>query len=153
MTFEAAIGDILTLPEVQRLGALPHHGHISRLDHSLRVARWSYQVAHRLGWNERACARAGLLHDLFYQRNLFFCRGSLTLSLTHPEEAARNAARLVSLTPQERNIILAHMWPLARHWPASREAWLVSLMDKTATLEECFQQSHRVKATSRAHTV
>ena len=41
-----------------------------------------------------------------------------------------------SLTPKEENIIISHMWPLARKMPRYRESFVVNLADKTcATLE------------------
>ena len=43
--------------------------------------------------------------------------------------AARNAAKLTSLSKKERNIILSHMWPLGGALPRSIEAWLVDLVD------------------------
>ena len=51
--------------------------------------------------------------------------------------AARNARMLCGgLSPKEENIILSHMWPLAKRRPRSPEAAVVNLVDKfCATLE------------------
>ena len=84
-----------------------------------------------------SAARAGLLHDLYlydprqpgsHQGNQCFA---------HPKAALSNAWALCgSLTPKEENIIISHMWPLARKMPRYRESFVVNLADKTcATLE------------------
>lgn len=136
MSFEETIRDLNALPEVQRLHQMHHHRNVNRYEHSLRVALWSYRLARQLGWNARACARAGMLHDLFLHDNVTGnpagWKGPLVI--THPEEAERNAERLVALSPLEKNIILSHMWPATRHWPHYREAWLVSMVDKVVAI-------------------
>ena len=52
---------------------------------------------------------------------------------------------MARLSTLERNIILAHMWPLALHLPHSREAWVVSLADKMCATAEVVQLFKRMK--------
>ena len=42
------------------------HMHSTRLEHSISVSYHSYKLAKRWNGNARATARAGLLHDLYY---------------------------------------------------------------------------------------
>ncbi len=110
---------------VCRLRAISHHRWTNRYEHVLLVSYLSFALARRWHWDARAAARAGLLHDLFYQQ----ADSSLSLCLHHPEMAAENAEKVTHLTQRERNIILSHMWPAGRYLPRSREAWLVNLVD------------------------
>ena len=51
--------------------------------------------------------------------------------------ALKNAWALCgSLTPMEENIIVSHMWPLARKMPRYREALVVNLADKLCATAE-----------------
>ena len=50
--------------EVQKLSNYKHHG-ITRLDHSLRVAFYTYVVTKYLGLNYKDATVAALLHDFF----------------------------------------------------------------------------------------
>ena len=99
------------------------------LDHSLFVAYWSYRAARKLGWDEAAAARGGLLHDLYLYDSRDKSAHPGLQCFDHPRAAARNAAELTALSDKERNIILSHMWPLGGQLPRSREAWLVDLVD------------------------
>ena len=104
----------------------------------LRQFYISFALARRWRWDERAAARAGLLHDLFFTD----CDNSWHLCMTHPETAAKNAEALTGdLTDKERNIILSHMWPAGRHLPRSREAWLVDMVDNYVTLLDMTDRS------------
>ena len=48
----------------------------------------------------------------------------------------KNARALLDLSEKEENIIISHMWPLAKTMPHSKEAVIVNLADKMcATLE------------------
>ncbi len=113
------------------------HGNMSTYDHVMRVAatalRWS--CALRLRVSEPELVRGAVLHDYFlYDWHEPGHRGH---ALDHPLRALRNAEADFALTNKERNIIVAHMWPLPpTRVPKSREAWLVSVADKWCTLAE-----------------
>ena len=128
--FDNAVRDLLEQPEVQRLRQYTHHKRTTRYHHTMRVARWSFRAARRLGLDARSAARGAVLHDLFFHDKS--CRPENYQGpavLKHPEEAAENAKLLTELSPKEENIILSHMWPASRHAPHSPEAVLVNLVD------------------------
>ena len=143
--YVACVADLLVTPQVQSMCSLPHHPGVNCYEHSVFVAYVAFRLARRWGLDYRACARGGLLHDLY----LYNCHDSSAhpgnQCLDHPVFALRNASRLTQLSTLERNIILAHMWPLALHLPHSREAWVVSLADKMCATAEVVQLFKRMK--------
>lgn len=114
-----------------------HHPGVSCYEHSVFVAYTAFRLARHWRLDYHAAARAGLLHDLYlynprdrsaYQGNQCFA---------HPKAALKNADILVGgLTEKEKNSIISHMWPLARHRPRSKEACVVNLSDKLCATAE-----------------
>ena len=64
--FLDTVGDLINAPEFRMLDKCRHHYGVSRMQHCVNVAYYSFVVCRRLGLDYRAAARAGLLHDLFY---------------------------------------------------------------------------------------
>ncbi len=145
MAFLSCIEDLLQTPQVQSMRSLPHHPGVNCYEHSVFVSYVAFRLGRRYGLDYRACARGGLLHDLY----LYNCHDSSAhpgnQCLDHPEFALRNASALTILSEKERNIIQAHMWPLAVHLPRSREAWAVSFADKICATIEVIQLWKRLK--------
>lgn len=134
--FLSCVDDLIGTPQVQSMRALPHHPGVNCYEHSVFVAYTAFRIARRYGLDYRACARAGLLHDLYLYRWNDRSAHPGNQCLDHPVLALRNASALTRLSGKERNIILAHMWPLSLYLPRSREAWAVSFADKLcATVE------------------
>ena len=123
-------------------GAYTQHGETSCLRHSINVSYLSYLYCRDHGWQARAAARAGLLHDLFLYDWHFHAKetGNYFHGLTHPRRALENAQRLFSLTDREKNIILRHMWPLTVTPPKYREAYVIVMFDKYCSLMETFHK-------------
>jgi uncharacterized protein len=144
LAFDRAVGDLLELPEVQRLRAYRHH-RTDRYEHSLRVARWSFRTARLLGLDERAAARGAVLHDLFYHDRTCRPEGyEGSAFVRHPEEAVRNARSLTQLTEKEEDIIRSHMWPVSpRHIPHSAEAVLVNLVDDVVSVRDLMGKNRK----------
>lgn len=142
--FQTCVADLLDAPQVQSMRIYAHHPGVNCYEHSVFVAYAAFRLARRFGLDYKACARAGLLHDFYlypWQGGAY--KGNMTLD--HPEAALRNAQKLTSLSDKEKNIIQAHMWPLAVHMPHSREAWVVSLADKLCCILETVQIYRRTK--------
>ena len=145
LAFQDCLEDLMDSPQVQSMRSLPHHPGVNCYEHSVVVSYVAFRLARRWGLNYRSCARAGLLHDLYlYRWNDQSAHPGLQC-FDHPEFALRNAMGLTHLSKLERNIILAHMWPLALHLPRSREAWVVSLADKLCATAEVVQLFKRMK--------
>ena len=136
--FYAQVGDLAATPEVQKMKQFHHHGKMLCYNHSMFVSYISYRLARRFRWDARAAARGGLLHDLYLYNNRDKSAHPGWQCFDHPVAAWRNARELTELSQKEENIILSHMWPLARFRPRSREAALVDFVDTLcATLELC----------------
>ena len=135
-------GNILEHPLVRSMEAYTQHGETSCLRHSINVSYLSYLYCRDHGWQARAAARAGLLHDLFLYDWHFHAKetGNYFHGLTHPRRALENAQRLFSLTDREKNIILRHMWPLTVTPPKYREAYVIVMFDKYCSLMETFHK-------------
>ena len=130
--------ELLGSDTVRSMGQWKHHGPISTLDHSLFVAYLSYRWARFLHLDARAAARGGLLHDLYLYNSKDKSAHPGWQCFDHPVAALNNADALTDLSPKEKDIILSHMWPLAKRRPHSREAALVDAVDTfCATLELC----------------
>lgn len=136
--FLDCVGDLLFTPEVQSMRDIPHHPGTCCYEHSVFVAYVAFRLARRWNLDYMAAARGGLLHDLYLYdpRTL----PSYRQCFAHPVAAAENAAALCGgLTAREKNCILAHMWPLSRRAPRSREAAAVCLADKLCATAEIMQ--------------
>src|SRR5699024_19756 len=112
------------------LAKFQQHVHCMRSSHSYLVSYLSYKVARAVGWVFKVCARAGLLHDLFY-----YVPGEVTFSKgthlrNHPKIALINARVVTDLSPGEEDIILKHMWLATTHFTRYKESYVVTFVDK-----------------------
>src|SRR5574337_1145778 len=89
LDYNMIISDLIANEAVLKLDTIIHHHVSTRLQHSLRVSYVAYVNAKFMGLDYKACARAGLLHDLFYFRpkDVNFERGSKYI---HPRIALYN---------------------------------------------------------------
>ena len=118
------IGDLLGHPKIIETQAHLHHS-ISKHDHLLRSARISYKLARVVGADVRICVRAAMIHDIDSRM------GTLT---THGRIAA-NWAAAQGEDYAVCHAIETHMYPVGPK-PQTREAWVVSLADKAASLTD-----------------
>ncbi len=152
MTFEEIADPLVNDPLYQKLKTQGHHRNVNRYDHSVHVAESSYKIAKKLGLDADSCARAGLLHDLFFNRtkDSYDKKIHMPPAYYYPEDALENAQTLTELNDKEKNIILSHMWPLSLHLPRSREAWLIALVDKGVAISDLFQGKSDSESKSKA---
>lgn len=136
--FEDLIKDIIADKEFQKIALIEHHEG-TRLEHSLQVAKRAYNFAKKHNLDYKAVARAGLLHDFFgsYDDEPTLLR-KINLICNHGMIAKQNAMRF-GLNEKEANIIASHMFPLGKEFPKSKEAWLVTAIDKTSATKEWVQ--------------
>ncbi|GMA69676.1 hydrolase [Leuconostoc litchii] len=132
------IDDLLQREEVQKLSNYTQHHFSDRLTHSISVSYQSYLIAKKIGADEVATARAGLLHDLFYYdwRVTKFDEGSH--AYVHPRIALKNARKITNISDKEADIIVKHMFGATVALPKYRESWIVSLVDDFAAVNEYF---------------
>lgn len=129
------IREILKDEEFCKLSCYIQHLKTSRLIHSLNVSYLSWMIAKKLNCDERAAARAGLLHDFFLYRFSDPKPVKEFQAFYHPKVAAYNSALRFDITEKERLAILSHMFPLGPV-PSSREAWIITCADKICAAME-----------------
>ncbi len=116
--------DLLQHPKVVETQAHVHHS-ISKHEHLVRTARISYRLARVLNADIDVCVRAAIIHDIDSRF------GTLT---THGKIAALWAAAQGEC-PEVCHAIETHMYPFGPK-PRTREAWVLSLADKAASLTD-----------------
>lgn len=130
--FNNIINDILKNEKFIELKYEIHHG-ISRLDHSLNVARLTYLVCKKLHIkNYQEITRAALLHDFFKKNEI-----DKNSFLNHPLKAVRNAKNSFDISKVQENIIASHMFPVTKVFPKYVGSWIVSISDKVVAVKEC----------------
>lgn len=141
----ALINDLIGNEEVQKLEEITHHHHTNRLTHSLFVSYVSYRIAKKFKCNERAVARAGLLHDFFHEgREEIAAMEAGSHNFVHPKIAVKNAEKITELSQLERDIILKHMFLCTRcTLPKYKESLIVTCVDKYCAISEVSQPSRK----------
>lgn len=147
------VEDLITNEIVLSMKNYIQHGSTTTLEHCVAVSYYSYKMAKKMKIDYKACARAGLLHDLFLydwhtnpeKMPLFKKHG-----FTHPMRALNNANKYFKLSEKEKDIISKHMWPLTLFQiPKYKESYVVSLADKKCSTLETFEPLFSLKKKSK----
>jgi len=120
--------DILENEHFQLLKEEKHHG-TSRYNHSIRVAIKTYMTARSRGWSYVEITRAALLHDFYTNDDLNNVDPAKALVI-HPNVAAKNAKKYFNVSKRVQDMIKTHMYPVTKEMPKTKEALLISLIDK-----------------------
>lgn len=144
--FQEIIKPIIDNKEFRRLKTVSHHG-ISRFDHSLRVAYFSYKVSKKLHLEYKETTEAALLHDFFIDE--VDDVNSIKKLRCHPNYAVENATKHFDLTDRQKDIIKTHMFPITFTPPKYIESWVVDLVDDCSAVYERF---YSLKKEMRAAT-
>lgn len=123
---------IIEHEEYQQMRYIKHHDE-SVFEHSVKVAFYAYQMAYRHNLDWKSTIRGALLHDFFlykFKKSFSFrlITDSIKHAIIHPIIAFENASKYFNLNEKEENIIKGHMFPFGV--PKSKEAWIVSFVDK-----------------------
>lgn len=140
--FYSAVYSLLDRPEVKQMNDYIQHGHTTCLDHCLAVSYYSYLFAKRyqLHIDYESLIRGALLHDFFLYDWHIKESHERFHGYKHPAIALENAKQHFDLTPVECDIIKHHMWPLTPTPPHSKEAYIVTFIDKWCSLRETFKR-------------
>lgn len=127
--FNSIIKDITNNKKFNILNKELHHG-ITRYEHTMRVAQWTYRICDLFKMNNKEdVTRAALLHDFFINEDLKSTNGASKLG-EHPNVALKNSKKYFELTKVQEDIIKTHMFPCNFDIPKYKESWLVSGVDK-----------------------
>ena len=156
--FENLVSDILENEYFLETKKDIHHG-TSKYEHSIRVAKLSYNLSKIFKVDRKATARAGLLHDFFFGTRKEKPENSY---LRHPVTASINAKKYFNVSELESEAIKTHMFhqvllkkifPFINHKekasikefkPKSKEGWIICASDMIVSIMECerFQFSY-----------
>ena len=133
----AHCADILSSPLFAREKDAIQHGATTVWEHSVSVANACARAARALPMRikTRTLVRAALLHDYFLYDWHDRATAQPRHATHHGRYARANAERDFGITQHEGDIIQSHMFPL-EGIPASREAWMLTLVDKGISLKE-----------------
>ena len=135
--FDQIVNDITNHERFLDLKHELHHG-ISRYEHSLRVAKVTYQISKKLHLDYERATRAALLHDFFTEKEMANFTGKETFKV-HPKIALINAKKYFDLDPKQENMIEAHMFPVSNVLPKYKESWIVTCADKAVASHEMYR--------------
>lgn len=132
------VESIINHPKIQSMSEFTHHGNTDCLTHSIHVSYMGFSLGLKLGLNEKALARAGLLHD-FYLYD-WHDRGDRKgfHGYTHAQTSITNAKKYFTISKKEEDIIIKHMWPLNPKLPKFKESFLFMFVDRYCTVLETF---------------
>lgn len=134
ISFDYISKDILKNRKFQRIARESHHG-ITRMEHSLRVAKYVYKISKKLNLDYVSATRAAILHDFFTNAEFGENHG-LIQGVVHPHIALQNACGEFDLNEIEKNAIEAHMYPLCCTMPKYKEGWVLTGVDKIVAIWE-----------------
>lgn len=134
--FLDVVGDLINTPEFKKLDEYSHHYGVTRMQHCINVAYYSFTVCKKMGLDYVAAARAGLLHDLFYYDWHETGISMVKHAILHSRIAVKNAEKITELSDLERDIIKSHMWLCGKMWPRHKESYIVSMADKICAVWE-----------------
>ncbi|SHJ67926.1 uncharacterized protein SAMN02745227_00428 [Anaerobranca californiensis DSM 14826] len=137
--YQECISDLIDHEMVKSMVNFIQHGDTNCLEHSLEVSYISFLVCKKLGFDSRAAARGGLLHDFFlYDWHKEKPYNGLH-GFVHPNIALDNANKYFKLNDKEKDIIKKHMWPLTIKLPKYKETFVVVFVDKYCAVLESVQ--------------
>lgn len=154
-TFNHLVLPLLKHPEVRKMMDYTQHGDTSCLAHCLSVTYTSYVFSKRLGINidEASLIRGALLHDFFLYDWHDKDAHQRFHGFRHPGIALQNARTYFDLNDIECDIISHHMWPLTPTPPHSKEAYIVTCMDKWCSIKETIKRPKLKRLMAKCHSL
>ena len=130
--------DILSSQGMELEKGFFQHGTVTVYEHSVAVALMCLQLALLLHIraDRRSLVRGALLHDYFLYDWHIKEKGRPLHGTHHARRAMANAQRDFGLNRIEKNMILAHMFPLNLTLPRYRESVLLCTADKICAAKE-----------------
>lgn len=124
---------------IKTLENIPHHKSSNRLEHSLNVSYRAYRIAKKYHLDYKSVAKAGLLHDMYFNRINDMNSAEAKIKLLtndHPKAALDNAKKYFEINKLEEDIILTHMWPISKYIPKYKESFIVGYADKVCSFKD-----------------
>lgn len=133
LEFNCLIKSIINNQEYQKTKSICHHG-ITRYNHSMRVAYYTYKITKLLHLDYEDSTKAALLHDFFTDE--VSNKNIVARLRQHPDCAVKNATKYFDLNEKQIDIIKTHMFPVTFTPPKYLESWIVDIVDDVAAIYE-----------------
>lgn len=138
---EKLASDIINNEEYLKQKDYIQHGNTSIYDHCIIVTCKCLEIVEnrKLDVDVKKLVRAALLHDYFkYDWHHYSKKNKLHKlhGYYHPTYASENASKDFGISKLEENAIKSHMFPLGFDFPHSKEAWILTIADKSCALKE-----------------
>ncbi len=131
--------EFYNINKYRELKSIMHHGD-NRLNHINRVAKMSFFVSKKLGFDYVSCARGALMHDFFTKDDISKKEIKYNKFLKeHPSLALINSKEYFDVNNIEENIIMTHMFPITKEKPKYKESKIVCICDKLVSCYEFFR--------------
>ena len=153
--FNEILSDILSNETVKQMHNYIQHGEISCYTHCYYVAYYTYLICKKLKLDYKSAVRGAMLHDLFLYDWHITSPADINEkgvhAWAHPRIALKNASKIFNLNDTEKDIIRNHMWPVTLKFPKTKEAFIVSCMDKYSATAETFMNCRNRITNSRIY--
>lgn len=153
--FNEILSDILSNETVKQMQNYIQHGEISCYTHCYYVAYYTYLICKKLKLDYKSAVRGAMLHDLFlydwHTTSPADINEKGVHAWAHPRIALKNASKIFTLNDTEKDIIRNHMWPVTLKFPKTKEAFIVSCMDKYSATAETFMNCRNRITNSRIY--
>ena len=137
---ESIYQSFLNDPKILRMKEIPMHRGSNCYEHSFKVAKKAVRYAinfPKKNLNYERVLIAAILHDYYLYDWRVEKSKRKGHGVKHQYIAAENALKDFDISPEVRDIIHSHMWPLnIKEYPKTREAKIVSLCDKAVAIRE-----------------
>jgi len=149
--FVKMIGYVANHEKVKEMKNYNHHSYTNCFEHSMHVSYYNYIICKKLGWDAKAGAKAGLLHDMFlYDWHGYKPQNGERLhGFEHPLKSLKNARACFNITEKEGDIISKHMFPLTITPPKYKETYVIIMTDKFCSACEVMDRFLNKKARVR----
>ena len=153
--FNEILSDMLSNETVKQMHNYIQHGEISCYTHCYYVAYYTYLICKKLKLDYKSAVRGAMLHDLFlydwHTTSPADINEKGVHAWAHPRIALKNASKIFNLNDTEKDIIRNHMWPVTLKFPKTKEAFIVSCMDKYSATAETFMNCRNRITNSRIY--
>ena len=148
------IKDVIANDTVKQMKNYRQHCNTSCYKHCMQVAYFTYITCKKLRLDYVSATRGAMLHDLFlydWRKKYRDIDISGLHAFIHPRIALKNASKIFTLNDTEKDIIRNHMWPVTLKFPKTKEAFIVSCMDKYSATAETFMNCRNRITNSRIY--
>lgn len=135
-------GDIIESEAFEQAFTQVHHHKTTVGEHSLLTAEMGLKICTSLKSqgifvDERKVVRIALLHDLGMLGRYERYRNNFECGYYHPKNSAETAKEIwTDIDDESLDAIKSHMWPLSITVPKNREAFVLCLADKMASIKD-----------------